>query len=301
MDIFNKIVFLLRSAKWRVTMYVPFQEEVDHMKPKNVCKFSALSQSHALEIRCFVLETNQEILAQHVQLEWNRAYLFTQGEGTFCVGNSAVNFRPGMLIFGFENEWIRIVPQCYTECMYIDFGGMRGKELMLRFGVGSGNRMFSGMEGVAPLWIESLLRASKLTVDLAAESMLLVSFSRLTRNGPLHGELITHILTKIEERFTETGFTVTALAHDLGYSPKYISSVIKQKTGTGFSEYLQKRRISYAVSLFDHGLDSVKNVAFLSGYADPLYFSTAFKKHMGMSPRDYCAQAVQGDKQQESR
>ena len=73
------------------------------MKQKNVCKFSALSQSHALEIRCFVLETNQEILAQHVQLKRNRAYLFTQGEGTFCVGNSAVNFRPGMLIFGFEN------------------------------------------------------------------------------------------------------------------------------------------------------------------------------------------------------
>lgn len=64
----------------------------------------------------------------------------------------------------------------------------------------------------------------------------------------------------------------------------------KHKTGTGFSEYLQRRRISYTVTLFDHGLDSVKNVAFLSGYADPLYFSTAFKKHMGMSPRDYCAQ-----------
>ena len=259
------------------------------MKNKNICKFTVLTQAHSLEIRCFVLETDQAVMAQRAQLTSNRAYLFTQGEGELHADGGVTFFRPGMLIFGFEHEWVGILPREYCEYMYIDFGGLRAQELLLRFGIDVRNRAFSGMEGMIPMWVESLLRASKDTVDLAAESMLLFSLSRLSDGRRMRGELIHQILLLIDERFAETGFTVTTLAENLGYSPKYISSVIKQKTGTGFSEYLQKRRISYAVSLFDHGLDSVKNVAFLSGYADPLYFSTAFKKHTGVSPREYCS------------
>ena len=266
------------------------------MKDKNVCKFSSLTQSHALEIRCFVLETDQAVMVQRVELKSNRAYLFIQGHGEFRTDSGVVPVHPGMLVFGFEKEVISIVPQERCEYMYIDFGGMRAQELLLRFGIGIRNRAFAGVDGMIPLWSESLLRASKETVDLAAESMLLYAFSRMSASRTLHGELITHILMLIDERFTETGFSVTTLAQELGYSPKYISSVIKQKTGTGFSEYLQKRRISYAVSLFDHGLDSVKNVAFLSGYADPLYFSTAFKRHTGLSPREYCCRVNQAAK-----
>lgn len=262
------------------------------MKKRNVCKFSALSPAHALQIRCFVLETDQAVLAQRVQLRWHRACLFTKGEGMLCISGSAVSYRVGTLIYGFEGEWLHAAAQSATECIYIDFGGLRAQELMLRFGVSRENRAFAGLEGLAPLWIESLLRASKETVDLAAESMLLFSFSRLREGRGSRGMLVSRILAGIDEHFSEPGFTVAVLAEELGYSPKYISGVLKQKTGTGFSEYLQKRRISYAVSLFDHGLDSVKNVAFLSGYADPLYFSTAFRKHMGMSPREYCAQTT---------
>ena len=46
-------------------------------------------------------------------------------------------------------------------------------------------------------------------------------------------------------------------------------------------------RVKYAVNLCDHGIDSVKNIAFLSGFADPLYFSTVFKKVTGNSPKEY--------------
>lgn len=258
------------------------------MKDKNVCKFSSLTQSHSLEVSCFVLETDQAVMAQRVQLKGNRAYLFIQGEGELHADNSVMSVRSGMLVFGFAKEAVSIVPRERCEYMYIDFSGLRAQELLLRFGIGVRNRSFAGLEGMIPLWSESLLRASKETVDLAAESMLLFTFSRLTDSRVGQGQLISRILMRIDESFTETGFTVASLAQELGYSPKYISSVIKKKTGTGFSEYLQKRRISYAVTLFDHGLDSVKNVAFLCGYADPLYFSTAFKKHTGLSPREYC-------------
>lgn len=115
--------------------------------------------------------------AQRVQLQWNRAYLFTRGDGEFRTNSTAVPFRSGMLAFGFESERISIVSQGHCEYMYIDFGGLRAQELMLRFCIVSKNRAFAGLDGLIPLWNESLLRASKDKGDLAAESMLLFSFS----------------------------------------------------------------------------------------------------------------------------
>ena len=57
--------------------------------------------------------------------------------------------------------------------------------------------------------------------------------------------------------------------------------------GINYSEYLTKIRLKHAVTLLDFGLDSVKNVALLSGFSDPLYFSTVFKKQIGVSPTVY--------------
>ncbi|MDD6478723.1 MAG: AraC family transcriptional regulator [Oscillospiraceae bacterium] len=34
-------------------------------------------------------------------------------------------------------------------------------------------------------------------------------------------------------------------------------------------------------------MDSIKNVALLSGFTDPLYFSTVFKNKTGSSPKTY--------------
>ena len=56
---------------------------------------------------------------------------------------------------------------------------------------------------------------------------------------------------------------------------------------TSYTEYLRMLRLKYAISLLEHGLDSVKNVAILSGFSDPLYFSTVFKKSIGCSPKEY--------------
>ena len=43
----------------------------------------------------------------------------------------------------------------------------------------------------------------------------------------------------------------------------------------------------------DQGLLCVSEIASLSGYRDPLYFSKVFKKKMGMSPKSYIASHAQ--------
>ena len=113
------------------------------------------------------------------------------------------------------------------------------------------------------------------------------TFARLSRTESEKGGIIAKIAEITEESFNDSSLSLYKIARELSYNPKYISHTFKQKTGTSYSEYLRSVRLRYAIALFDHGLDSVKNVAVLSGFSDPLYFSSVFKKQVGMSPKEY--------------
>jgi AraC-like DNA-binding protein len=257
------------------------------MQDKNICKFVPLSASEGLCVSNFILESNQETIRSHSVLKQHRAILVLQGEGEFFFDEKPVPFAPGSLIFGFGQEHFTV--QCPKKCeyMYISFDGMRAKELLKRFAITVENRSFSGFDGLLPLWRDSLFRASAQNVDLAAESILLYTFSRLTAEPVQDNGLINRMVALSEEHFHDAALTLNSVADELGHNAKYLSGVFKEKMGISYTEYLRTLRIKYAVSLFEHGIDSVKNVALLSGFSDPLYFSTVFKKQTGFTPLEY--------------
>ena len=257
------------------------------MQNKNICKFISPSIQDSLSVSCFVLESDRAVMTQNNLLKEHRVILVTQGEGEFLFGESRVPFSAGTLVFGFKNESFTVQITDGGSYIYISFDGSRADELFRRFDIRKDNRKFDGFDGLIPLWSESLSRANEQTVDLASESMLLYTFSRLSSNSVSRTGIIGKILQITEENFTDPELSLTTLAQILAYNPKYVSYVFKDKMGVSYSEYLRTTRIKFAVSLFDRGLDSVKNVAFLSGFTDPLYFSTVFKKQIGVSPKEY--------------
>lgn len=257
------------------------------MEYKNLCKFNSLPVIDSLAISCFVFEADPEVMARNVILEGSRAILVSRGTGEFLFGNVTIPFSAGSLVFGFDKE--RFTVKCNGEVayMYICFDGGRADELFRRFDIKSSNRSFDGFDGLIPLWDESLFRASEKTTDLAAEGILLYTFSRLSGDAAQRNSLVNKVIEIIEDEFSEPDLSLNTVAEMLSYNPKYISHVFKEKMKISFSEYLRSLRIKFAVSLFDSGLDSVKNVAILSGFSDPLYFSSVFKKIVGVSPKEY--------------
>lgn len=257
------------------------------MKSSNICKFTFAKDINGLSVDCFVLETNPTAMKMRDVLKQHCVILITNGSGSFNFNHKNIPFSKGALIFGFKGENFSSKPQNDCQYMYINFDGNRTEELFRRFSISPKNRYFEGLDGIIPLWRDSLASASEQTIDLASESILLYTFSRLFKNPTKRDNLINKILEISEEEFTDTELSVNSISDILGYNSKYISHIFKEKVGITYSEYLRNLRIKYAVSLFDHGIDSVKNVALLSGFSDPLYFSTVFKKSLGVSPRDY--------------
>ena len=113
------------------------------------------------------------------------------------------------------------------------------------------------------------------------------TLSKLKVSAPEKIKISQKILEMISENFSDPTFSITEVAKRLSYNEKYLSHIFKKEIGTSFSNHLATTRIQFAVSLLNNGIDSVKNIAYLSGFTDALYFSTVFKKHMHMSPKEY--------------
>ena len=257
------------------------------MYKQNICKFYTPSLSDPILIHCFVFEANPESVFHSSALSQNRMLLATQGQGTLSINNMPIVFHTGSLIFTFRGDSLSLIKNENSNFIYLDFSGLRAETLLQRFGINRENRKFDNFGGMIPFWKENLLLASPETIDLAAESVLLHTLSRMKSEKPSQNDIITSILQITENNFNDSELSIVTIGNELSYHPKYLSHLFKKEMGIGFAEYLRDKRINYARTLFDHGLDSIKNVALLSGFNDPLYFSNVFKKVTGVSPTQY--------------
>ena len=257
------------------------------MTSKNICKFVPADMTGQLMPTQFILETNPSAMRHSEPEPTHRIVLITNQSGKLNLNTASYLCSVGNVIILFENETYFFEGEVGFQYMYIDFKGLRSYELFQRFGINESNRIFSGLDGLIPLWMESLSRASKENIDLVSESILLYTFSKLNYVHEKYDSCVNKIIEITEEDFSNPQLSISFIAEELGYNPKYLSHIFKKKSGIGYSEYLQNFRIKYAISLFENGIDSIKNVALLSGYTDPLYFSTVFKNKIGVSPKTY--------------
>ena len=257
------------------------------MRSKNICKFIAPTVNEGLSITRFIYETDAETMAALQKLSQHRVALFTKGCGEINLDGRKIPCAAGMVVFFRPGEKVTIRAEKDLAYMYIDFSGSRAESLLRRFGIHAYACTFESLDGLIPLWQESLAHASAENIDLAAESILLYTLSRFSPPNGEGDDLLRRIVALSEEHFTDPDLSLSSMAEELGYNAKYLSVTFKKKMGVGYTEYLRTLRIKYAVSLLDHGLDSVKNIAFLSGFSDPLYFSSVFKASLGLSPKEY--------------
>ena len=76
-------------------------------------------------------------------------------------------------------------------------------------------------------------------------------------------------------------------ANYLAISEGYLSRLFKKEVGYTFIEYLTNYRIKKSIELLKDHKVKIYEVAYLVGFNDSAYFSTIFKKYVGISPIDF--------------
>ncbi|MEX2414897.1 MAG: response regulator [Paenibacillaceae bacterium] len=91
----------------------------------------------------------------------------------------------------------------------------------------------------------------------------------------------------IKEQYMNSELTLEMLADELQISPIYMSRQLKEELGTSFIQLLTQTRMNKAIYYLDSGDLSINEISELVGFDNQHYFSTSFKKNVGLSPNQY--------------
>ncbi|MBP3521918.1 MAG: response regulator [Oscillospiraceae bacterium] len=98
-------------------------------------------------------------------------------------------------------------------------------------------------------------------------------------------------LRYIAGHYNDPDISVSSVARDLGISEGHLSHVFKKETSRTLGSYLTDYRIHMAMELLRDCRSKVYEVAEQVGYRDITYFSSTFKRVVGLSPSEYQKQS----------
>lgn len=104
---------------------------------------------------------------------------------------------------------------------------------------------------------------------------------------PEKSKYVREALAYLSEHYNDPDISVSSVARSLGVSDGHLSHVFKKETSYTLSAYLTNYRMHKATELLRDCRVKVYEVAESVGYRDIAYFSSAFKKSVGMSPSEY--------------
>jgi AraC-like DNA-binding protein len=100
--------------------------------------------------------------------------------------------------------------------------------------------------------------------------------------SPFIRNVINHVDFNLQEYLT-----VTSLAKQFKVSPGNLSVQFRREKGMPLTDYINVKRLERAKSmLYGTGL-YIKEIADQCGFMDDNYFSRLFKRHFGISPKEY--------------
>jgi two-component system response regulator YesN len=130
--------------------------------------------------------------------------------------------------------------------------------------------------------------------DTLPETVFLQNLKELTirvrEQGAAMGKLLAiRMKRETEAHYGENDFSLRKLANLFNMSYGYLSTVFSKYEHIGFSAYLRRCRMKKARELLLSRDFRIYEIALQVGYGNTHYFSDAFRREYGLSPREYIA------------
>lgn len=129
-------------------------------------------------------------------------------------------------------------------------------------------------------------RAEELAVNALERALLLCDTVNPRYSENRRDPRIRKATDLIYSRFAER-FTLDKLARSCGLSRSRMAELFRKQVGVPPIVFLEAQRLRRARELLKHSSLSLAEIAGQTGFASPFYLSLRFKKHFGISPRDY--------------
>ena len=111
-------------------------------------------------------------------------------------------------------------------------------------------------------------------------------FSRRYVGGGGGARSIESVVKYIKENLTDD-LSLAKISERAGFSETHFHNVFKTAVGKTLREFVENERIKHATHLLVTENMTLTEIAYECGFCSQSYFSYAFKRRMGMSPREY--------------
>jgi two-component system, response regulator YesN len=138
--------------------------------------------------------------------------------------------------------------------------------------------------------IEMIMSKIKTTEQLREQIYNILSTALDFRDNQPKGqyvEIIRRTKEYIEQSYSDPELSLNKVANLANLSSSHFSVVFSKENGLTFKEYLTDIRMNRAKELLRMTALKSADIAYQVGYNDPHYFSTAFKKHTGLTPTEF--------------
>lgn len=88
----------------------------------------------------------------------------------------------------------------------------------------------------------------------------------------------------MENCYHQADLSIEDIAGFVGVSPQYLNSIMRKSTGKTIRQNLISIRLNHARELLASSQYFVKEVAELTGWRSPFYFSNSYRRHFGIAP-----------------
>ncbi len=136
------------------------------------------------------------------------------------------------------------------------------------------------------------LKDGKASGVIAALGQLIVSYVTNDCSIGQHPVVIS-LKADMEKNFTDSTYSAETALRKIPLNYDYVRKLFKKETGVTPHDYLNGIRMNRARLYIENGISNsysrftVSQIAEACGFAEPLYFSRAFKKQFGVSPMRY--------------
>jgi len=123
------------------------------------------------------------------------------------------------------------------------------------------------------------------TMDLLFMNLTLFSTDILHREEDPRRDLLLHCMNYVNQNY-QSG-SLEDLSKETGYTPYYLSRLLKHYTGKNFTQILQQRRLEQAVFYLENTTLPTDKILPKIGYENSSYFYRIFREKYQCSPREY--------------
>ncbi|HEY0769742.1 MAG TPA: helix-turn-helix domain-containing protein, partial [Sphingobacteriaceae bacterium] len=101
------------------------------------------------------------------------------------------------------------------------------------------------------------------------------------------------LMDYFEREWNNPTLNVQKLSVELGLSKSQTNRKLRSLTAKSPNQFIQEIRLQNSLTFIKENTKTVSEIAYESGFASPTYFSRAFKKRFGISPKEFATDYIQ--------